>query len=304
MIRHQQSQVSNCDKAKRVRDLATAVIQAQRRELYNWDSTEIIDIANSIPTPPPRVTRSSARRTALSDAFSECSSLITTRTVLAQQQLAQQQQQSHLSSIIYHIGRIKISVSDMATLSQEGEMVVDNIIDAFQHISQQGDWGSLYFHLAFFQCLITVAGYEFLNVADWVGEIDIFTKKFLYIPVVYNSHYILFVVDIDNNTIRCYDPLGINRREMMWFIVMYLHDMFHMEERGQDAAAVFNMSDWERINVFTATTKIQFNSVDCGVFLMKFIQLVQQSNNVSQLCQNNMVTYREDLVTIIQNFQT
>jgi hypothetical protein len=26
-------------------------------------------------------------------------------------------------------------------------------------------------------------------VADWVGEIDIFAKKFLYIPVVFNTHY-------------------------------------------------------------------------------------------------------------------
>ena len=56
-------------------------------------------------------------------------------------------------------------------------------------------------NLAFFQCLITEVGYNFHNVADWVGEIDIFAKKFHYIPVVFNTHYILFVVDIDNNII-------------------------------------------------------------------------------------------------------
>jgi hypothetical protein len=55
-----------------------------------------------------------------------------------------------------------------------------------------------------------------------------------------------------------FSTLGVHRKELMWFVVMYLHDMFHMEERGQDAATVFNMSDWNCINVFTATTKIQF----------------------------------------------
>ena len=59
------------------------------------------------------------------------------------------------------------------------------------------------------------------------------------------------------------------------------------------------MADWKLVNVFTATTKIQFNSVDCGIFLMKFVQMLQQSNDVSELCQNNMVSYRDELVTII-----
>ena len=157
--------------------------------------------------------------------------------------------------------------------------------------------------MSFFQCLITVVGYDFRSVSNWVGYTDIFT--FLYIPVAFNAHYILFVVDIENYIIRCYDPLGINRRSLMWFVVMYLHDMFHMEERGQDDTAVrFNMSDWKLVNVFTAATKLQFNYVDCGIFLMKFVQFLQQSNDVSELCQNNVVTYREELVTMIQSFQT
>mgnify|MGYP003385872307 FL=1 len=63
-----------------------------------------------------------------------------------------------------------------------------------------------YFHLSFFQCLVTAEnGYDFNNVVTWAGDANIFTKKFIYFPLValqYYAHNILIVADMEDESIR------------------------------------------------------------------------------------------------------
>ena len=90
----------------------------------------------------------------------------------------------------------------------------------------------------------------------------------------------------------------------MHFILRYLYDIFHMEDQDRDDTSTFDMESWSLLNVFTAATKIQFTSVDCGVFLMKFVHLLRQSIDVSSLSQNDVATYRRELATLIQDRST
>ena len=118
--------------------------------------------------------------------------------------------------------------------------------------------------------------------------------------MAFGGHYILIVVDIEGKTLRCYDPLGTNRKQIMGFILLYMHDVFHMEELGILDDPFDNLS-WSMMNIFSFETRIQFNSVDCGTFLMKFVQFLQQSVDVGTVSQFSMATYRRELRTLLLN---
>ena len=202
------------------------------------------------------------------------------------------------SPIIYQFGNINISKNCMTTLAKMGETVEDSIIDAFQNISQQLDWESYYFHLNFFQILVTKNGYDFKNVQDRIQNTDIFNKTFIYIPIVYNGHYILVVIDIKEKIIQCLDPLGIRRSMIMNSILSYLSDVFYMKEREKNET--FDRSSWTLINFITEKKKLQFNSTDCGIFLMKFVLLLRESGDIFSLSQQNVNSYRQELVKLFE----
>ena len=289
--RHQSARTSNCGNVQRVHALAIAALQVQRG--VQPCAPLPIDTTNELAPPNDSST--------LSSVFGDISNMITAVEIAARNM------ESRPLIIVHHIGNIQVSERDMYSLNQEGELVEDNIIDAFQYIAlTMYGRHSFYFNLAFFQCLVDINGYSIDNVINWVN-VDLFQLSFLYFPVVFNSHYILIVADMGNKTIRCYDPLGTNRRPIMSFIVRYLSDIFYMRDRGDNET--WHMGDrdnyinsWTLVNVFTADSRIQFNAVDCGVFLMKFVQLLGQSGDISVLNQNGVPAYREELVVLIQNF--
>jgi hypothetical protein len=290
--RHQDSNTSNCARTKRIHDLAISAIRDQQTRIQPRAPLPI-DITEEI-TPPPN----NGQCALMSSVFQDIS-----RQTTVQHEMVRQRQNLP-SRIIHRIGNIHISETCMATLTSEGQCVEDNIIDAFQNISQQLDWDSHYFHLNFFQNLVNVNGYDFQNVMDWTRDYQISNKKFIYFPIVFNGHYILIVAETGAKVIRCYDPLGTNRKTIMQFILRYLYDIFHMEDQDRDDTSTFDMESWSLLNVFTAATKIQFTSVDCGVFLMKFVHLLRQSIDVSSLSQNDVATYRRELATLIQDRST
>ena len=129
------------------------------------------------------------------------------------------------SPFLFRVGDTHITAKDMDSLRDKNQCVTSLIIDAFQNISQQLDWNSHYFHIAFFQCLVnSVTGYNYDNVADWPGDINILAKAFIYIPVIHNAHYILLVVDTKNKMINSYDSVAGDREEIMRLVLRYLHD--------------------------------------------------------------------------------
>jgi hypothetical protein len=303
--RHQSVRSSNCGKTQRIHNLALSALHDQITVGQQTPSPSIIDISDSpidIPDSSIDVVEENItnRDANLSVTFMNLSRALT--TLQSRPIPAPPPAPPPVPPPLFIIGNIHITADDMTSLSSDGELVEDNIIDAFQNILQQQDWNSFYFHLGFFQCLVTAEkGYDFYNVHDWTRDINIYTKKFLYIPVVMNAHYILIVPDIESKIIRCYDPLGTNRKQLMQFVLLYLHDMFYMIERAPHDTSVFEMSEWSFTNIFTPTSKIQLNSIDCGIFLIKFVQLLGKSINITSLSQDNVSNYRKELVTLIES---
>jgi hypothetical protein len=297
--KHRTIPSSTCGKAQRIHALAIAALKDQRvvQPHAPSPSPSVIDITNDLTTPQ------NIPVSTLSIAFHDISNMIT-----ATHNAAINMEELPLI-IVHRIGNIQISVRDMHSLRQEGELVEDNIIDAFQYIALT-TYGthSYYFNLAFFQLLVDINGYSLDNVINWI-TVDLFQTSFLYFPVVFNAHYILIVADMSNKTIKCYDPLGINRKQIMYFIVRYLSDMFHRRDRGDNETWDMRYRDdyfksWTLVNVFTTASRIQFNSVDCGIFLMKFVQLLGQNGDISILNQSDVPAYREEMVALFQNFNS
>jgi len=286
--KHQSASSSNCVPVQRMYALAIAALQDQSGvQLHSPSIMEMTNELTSIDDGSTLVT-----------VCGDISNMITT----VHHEALNMEPRSLI--IVHKIGNIQVSDRDMHSLIQEGELVEDNIIDAFQFIASTLNDRSYYFNLAFFQCLVDINGYSINNVKDWVS-FDLFQMSFLYFPLAFNAHYILIVADMENKIIRCYDPLGINRRPLMFLILKYLSDMFDMihggdnetwdmEERGNYVLS------WTIINVFTADSRIQFNAVDCGVFLMKTVHLLGQLGDITVLNQFGVSGYRKEMVMMIQ----
>ena len=179
------------------------------------------------------------------------------------------------------VGSISLSSTDMESLSGEGELVVDSVVDAYLTIVQSKHPESFYFSLPFFQLLYTSRGYDFENVGALFSDVDIFSKQFVYFPIIFGAHYFLVVADMENKAIRAYDSMGTDRSFFMRIILTYLCDEFdHRSQLAPITRAhglpppIFSPSDWTFDNVFTPNTRIQHNGTDCGVYLMKFVELL------------------------------
>jgi len=62
---------------------------------------------------------------------------------------------------------------------------------------------------------------------------------------------------------------------VIYFNILYVvYNLYDMGDRG---ATNFGMDSWAFIDVYTTSTRTQFNSIDFGIFLMKFVQLLCQS---------------------------
>ena len=267
VIRHQNHKRSTCGKIKRLFALATLALAEQRNLSQSFQpSTNLSESTAPIVVTDP-------------------------------------------SPFLFRVGDTHITAKDMDSLRDKNQCVTSLIIDAFQNISQQLDWDSHYFHIAFFQCLVnSVTGYNYDNVADWPGDINILAKAFIYIPVIHNAHYILLVVDTKNKMINSYDSVAGDREEIMRLVLRYLHDESQRRALGSPTTPpsnsnVFCMADWSTMNVFTQATKIQNNSTDCGVYVMKFVEFLRQSMNVFSITRLNIDEYRQHLVRQLENNQ-
>ena len=109
-----------------------------------------------------------------------------------------------------------------------------------------------------------------------------------------------------------YDRLGINCFPLMKLTLRYLYDEFHMltrrlQERDERTSSrmhinEFDIEEWYLSNEYTATSKQQLTNADCSVFLLKFAQVLQHSDNTMTIKQRHITAYREELSNMIENF--
>ena len=145
-------------------------------------------------------------------------------------------------------------------------------------------------------------------MATWSRDINLFTKQYIYFPIVSNGHYVLAVADIPQQTLISYDPLGISRTPLLKLLLRYLFDEFHMlVDRGEEGQPPlpfdeFDVDQWKFVNMFDSANRMQLNNSDCGLFLLKFTEVLQVSGDISTITQSHVPMYRQEFTSLIENF--
>ena len=89
----------------------------------------------------------------------------------------------------------------------------DEVINFYFHMLMSGLYrrdGFFSFSSFFFvKLLVPKVGYTYKNVRRWTKNVDIFSKKKIFIPInIGNSHWTLLLIDLMIKTIFYYDSLG------------------------------------------------------------------------------------------------
>ena len=89
----------------------------------------------------------------------------------------------------------------------------DEVINFYFHMLMSGLYrrdGFFSFSSFFFvKLLVPNVGYTYKNVRRWTKNVDIFSKKKIFIPInIGNSHWTLLLIDLMIKTISYYDSLG------------------------------------------------------------------------------------------------
>ena len=106
-----------------------------------------------------------------------------------------------------------------------------------------------------------------------------------------------------NKKLCAYDSLGWDNTMFMKFICRYLSDEYTKRTckrpRGAPVPPEFVMEAWELNHFYTRENKIQSNSVDCGVYVLKFLELLP--GDLSILSEDCVLNYRTDLIQQIES---
>ena len=105
---------------------------------------------------------------------------------------------------------------------------------------------------------------DYQNSKRWTRNIDLFSYKYLFIPVnISNIHWVLIVIDIEWNVVKYYDPY--HNTDILKNCERCLE---YLQCEGLERHTVeVNLSQWNIVGSLL-TEPTQRNSYDCGVFLI------------------------------------
>jgi sentrin-specific protease 1 len=168
---------------------------------------------------------------------------------------------------------IRILKSDMATL-EEGEWLNDPIIEVYLQLLMLKTKGKGYaMSTLFWPGLETF--YE--RKVDYFAKINVFQYEALYIPIHLGKHWTLAVVNFNNprmfpynNSLCYYDSMGGRNEECLEKLELFFRDVHRASRIGKTPLPDFDkvfMSD-------VANIPRQNNSDDCGVYVLKYTQVL------------------------------
>ena len=108
-------------------------------------------------------------------------------------------------------------------------------------------------------------GYK--NVWRWTTKMDVFSKKYLFIPINENdSHWVMLVVNFYDQTISFFDSLGGDGSKYIRSLKKYLGLELLRKQVVQTKTAVSSYwKKWQFMN--ESKSAMQQNGFDCGVFV-------------------------------------
>jgi hypothetical protein len=122
------------------------------------------------------------------------------------------------------------------------------------------------------------------EVSKWTGGVDIFTKKYLFIPVCQSAHWTLIFVVLptlvpeDPGCILWLDSLGGSGNTAFTKIRRYLEHEFLLKKEKEDPASLDDDDTTPMYEMIRSLPRgnpsvpKQDNSTDCGLFMLQFIE--------------------------------
>jgi sentrin-specific protease 1 len=163
---------------------------------------------------------------------------------------------------------INITQRDIDRLHDD-DWLNDNIINFYFHmIAHNNDSSvrSVFAYSTFFYVKLLKSGYS--GVKDW-NKVDLFSHRFIFIPIHIPKHWCLVVVDIPNCRISYYDSNGGDNDHCLDTIEQFLKDA-HWATKQTD------LPKFEKEN--KKDIPRQTNAYDCGVFVCQFADFIARND--------------------------
>jgi sentrin-specific protease 1 len=186
------------------------------------------------------------------------------------------------------LNRITIKLEDIRTLGPR-MWLNDTVIDYYLNLLLNEDQGYYAFN-SFFYTALSKNGVN--GVLRWCRNVQIYSFKKIFIPILENSHWMLVVVDLEANNIILYDSFAATHNHILQSINLFLQEKYRALNPAYSISFTL---------VHAQNLPRQQNYFDCGVYLLKFAQFIFQKR-FFKFSDIDMPRYRQKIVlSIIQN---
>lgn len=168
----------------------------------------------------------------------------------------------------------QVSRNNMKRLNR-GQWLNDELINFYMELLKQRDAilcgqdpdrkPSWFFHSLFIAKMLEnendTPTYKYSRVRRWTKKVDVFSKEKLFFPInLYNSHWVLAVVNFKTKEIVFYDSMSGSGMRHLRSIMQWLVD-----EAVDKGKPPINPEEWTLID-HPPNVPQQKNGIDCGVF--------------------------------------
>ncbi|XP_044584806.1 uncharacterized protein LOC123265215 [Cotesia glomerata] len=165
----------------------------------------------------------------------------------------------------------EIKGSDIKTLYPH-KWLNDQVINVYFKMIERRDPTRVQCCESFF--LIDLVAKDYIRLNKWTKNVDIFSKKLMFIPLHLEVHWSLAVINFDAETITYYDSMNGNNEECLQIILEYLK-YEHLNKKK----IPLNTSNWKKIHAKNIPQ--QDNGDDCGVFACSYAELLSRNEELN-----------------------
>ncbi|KAK7010031.1 sentrin-specific protease 1-like isoform X1 [Biomphalaria glabrata] len=184
--------------------------------------------------------------------------------------------------------RLQITRRDLATLKGLN-WLNDEVINFYMNmLMERGEKSNnkVYAFNTFFYPKIMSGGHS--AVKRWTKNVDIFSKKYIIIPVHLSMHWCLCIVNMEKKVITYFDSMGGKNPNCLRAVLNYLRDESVAKNQPQ-----FQEKEWEIKHA--EDNPQQMNGGDCGMFMCKYAEYITRGKEIT-FTQEHMPYFRRRMV--------
>jgi sentrin-specific protease 1 len=178
---------------------------------------------------------------------------------------------------------------DLMTLNGNN-WVNDNVIDKYFGLIVERSEKNVHAFSSHFFPKLKKDGYK--SVARWTKEICLFSFKLILVPICFNYHWTLAIIDMGKKEIKHFDSLNGFNKECLEVLLDYLQNEIDQK------APILKSVKWKLTKAKHFPQ--QLNNHDCGVFICKYADHLSLNQKMS-FNQTQMPLFRKAIMWEIIN---